>query len=237
MAYDGVWSIRDKLMTLAGGELECEETTKGLETRPAEVSRRGNKCGTDNERTSDWRVLDSWKKWTDCVLYHAGKCVGVRDTSEDESCFCQRNTPVNYLCDWEPIFNVLDDDPLVKVIMNDLILRWGMRRTERYVHSDSRRDDEWDLEEGHFHKERSTFSVTFIESIAVYGRAGESHIQKVTCMCCHWSARLIQVARRLLIPILIGADVLYPHQVTTLIILRKSDWSICLNVLARAVRV
>lgn len=133
MAYDRVWSIRDKLVTLAGGELECEETTKGPKTRPAEVSRRGNKCGTKNERTSDWHVLDSGKKWTDCVLYHAGKHFGVRHTRDGESYLCQGNTPVNYLCDREPISNVLDDDPLIKGIMNNFALRWGMRGSDHDV--------------------------------------------------------------------------------------------------------
>jgi hypothetical protein len=44
---------------------------------------------------------------------------------------------------------MLDDDPLIKGIMNNLVLRWGVWRTERYVDSDSRRDDEWDFEKGH----------------------------------------------------------------------------------------
>lgn len=51
---------------------------------------------------------------------------------------------------------MLDDDPLIKGIMNDLVLRWGVRGSERYVYSDSRRKNEWDFEKGHFHKEPLT---------------------------------------------------------------------------------
>jgi len=92
MAYDRVWSSRDKRVLLAETELECEEATEGAVAPPTEASPCDNECGAGKEMRSDRHVLNA-SKCVDRRLYRGGKCVGVYRMRGSDGDFCERNCP------------------------------------------------------------------------------------------------------------------------------------------------
>jgi hypothetical protein len=54
-----------------------------------------------------------------------------------------------YLGNWEPPFEVLHADPLIKGLVNNLITGGVVGSCVSYVHHDSGRENEWYFEEGH----------------------------------------------------------------------------------------